>query len=211
MSKYIKMIDKQLKIGKIEISFDVKELAEDRLEYIHALDIFMHNKVLKRVRSNNSIYAISDNHATSIRFRNGKFSYRCSCNKLCKHILATLIAFEREPDTFKDDRIGKIIDAYKRLVESMEYSGMDEDKDLLNTLHTLMITSKDDNLSQHIIGLLLISILTKIDNKYGVDAMKRANKSIAENFNSIIDAIDSEQVKSNRSWDNIIAELMKVG
>ncbi len=216
MSKYIRMIDKQLKSDdKIELAFDIKTLTNNRLEYIHALDIFMHNRVKQRFKHRNSIYAIIDEQSISIRFRNGKLAkYTCSCNNdICKHILATLIAFEKEANTFidKDDKMSKIMNAYKKLIDSMEYNTVEEDVELLNMLHKLIITSRDDNTSQHIIGLLIISILTNIDNKYGANTIQIVNKKVADNINSIIDAISlKEQVEqTNRSWDNIITELIK--
>lgn len=219
MSKYIKMIDRQLKVNdKIELTFDIKKLVDNRLEYIHALDLFMHNRIVQRFKHNSSIYSIIDNQSINIRFRNGKLAkYACSCNNnLCKHILATLIAFEKEPDTFieKDNKMSKIIHAYKKLIESMEYNTLEDDIELLNTLHTMIVTSKNDSLSQHIIGLVIISILTNIDNRYGVDTIQIVNKKVADSINSIIDTISSRDKveKSNRSWDNIISELMnKVG
>lgn len=213
MNKYIRMIDKQLKVNdKIELAFDIKELTEDRLEYIHALDMFMRNKVTQRYKSNKSIYARVDAKSVNIRFRNGKLGvYACSCNNnMCKHILATLIAFEKEPNTFTDkhDRMSKIMYAHKKLMESMEYSSREEDIELLNTLPILISINKD-NMSQHIIGLLIISILTKLDNKYGADTIRIVNEKVAENLNLIKDAISvKREGKSIRSWDNMISELI---
>ncbi len=213
--EYLKVMDKYLKmLSSHKIEFDPKSLSDDRLRYIHALDIFMQNRVKARMMSKHVIHALVDTYKVEIRLRRNRiYRHSCSCNDdICEHIIATLIAFEREPDSFRSDKdaiLKKVMDIYKDIINSLANNGLEEDIELLNMLRSIIITSNDDRMTQHIIGLLSFSILSSIDNKYNTDVMKIINKSIAEDINTIIRMISNKPNDiGNRSWDGIITELI---
>ncbi|GIU70926.1 MAG: hypothetical protein KatS3mg003_1623 [Candidatus Nitrosocaldaceae archaeon] len=209
MNKYLKIIDKQLS-KDIEMNIDIKEFADNRLDYIHGLDLFTQKRVKNRVKNKNVISAIVDNSHVTIRINKNKIRYACSNDdNICKHILATLIAFEKEPNTFidRDDKIRKIIHAHKMLVDSIKNNTLDEDIELLHDLHELIIAHNDN--ASHIIGLIILSILMNIDNKYNANTIKIINELFADNINAIKNVIKKDEKKDMaRSWDNIITELI---
>lgn len=214
MNKYLKMIDRQLRSKDIELNIDIKELASNRLDYIHALDLFTRKKVENRIKHKNMISSIVDNANVTIRINKSKIKYTCSNDdNICKHILATLIAFEREPNTFVDkyDKTRSIMHAHRMLIDSIKYNTLDEDIELLNDLQEFIIVHNEN--ANHIIGLLIISILMNIDNKYNANTIKIVNELVADNINSIKNVIKKDEKRDTmRSWDNIITELInKVG
>jgi hypothetical protein len=204
------MIDRQLKSKDIELNMDIKEFADNRLDYIHGLDLFTKRRVKNRIKNKNVISAIVDNSYVTIRINKNKIKHACSNdNNICKHVLATLIAFEKEPNTFidKDDKVRKIIHAHKMLIDSIKNNTLDEDIELLHDLNELIIAHNDN--ASHIIGLIVLSILMSIDNKYDANTIKIVNELFADNINAIKNAIKKDEKRDTaRSWDNIITELI---
>ncbi|MEM2856966.1 MAG: hypothetical protein QW416_07695 [Candidatus Nitrosocaldaceae archaeon] len=219
--RYLKSIDKKLRrisYKKINISFNIEELITNRLEYIHALDLFIRKKVIERKREKDSISSITDGKNVKIIFRDGMISrYICECNNgICKHIIATLIAYEREQESFLYDinsELSYIINHYKDILEMIKENEIKDDIELLQILHSLILNN-DSKILQHLIALMSLNIISAIDKKYDIEALRLINESIGDNINKIIGKIRSsdETINKNdkvvRSWDDIITELV---
>lgn len=214
--RYLKMIDKRLDAidhGIIKMEFDVRELAYSRLDYIHALDLFINKMVKDRKREGNLITARVDGKVSKIRFRDGRLArYSCECsNTICKHILATLIAFEKESESFItniEDELIYIIRCYKRILESMEKNTHEDDIQLLNALQMLILNHSNVALQQ-VISLISLGIITRIDNKYDANTLRMINEFIAERISMMVRSIgNNEEVKGSRSWDCIIEDFV---
>lgn len=220
--RYLKSIDKKLRrinYKKINISFNIEELITNKLEYIHALDLFIHKKVIERKREKDSIRSITDGKNVKIIFRDGMIS-RCICecnNGICKHIIATLIAFERERESFLYDinsELSYIINHYKDILEMIKENEIKDDIELLEILHSLILNN-DSKILQHLIALMSLNIISTIDKKYDIEALRLINESIGDNINKIIGRIRSsdETINKNdkvvRSWDDMITELVR--
>ncbi|MEM4237634.1 MAG: hypothetical protein QW050_01440, partial [Candidatus Nitrosocaldaceae archaeon] len=190
----------------------------NRLEYIHALDLFIRKKVIERKREKDSISSITDGKNVKIIFRDGMISrYICECNNgICKHIIATLIAYEREQESFLYDinsELSYIINHYKDILEMIKENEIKDDIELLQILHSLILNN-DSKILQHLIALMSLNIISAIDKKYDIEALRLINESIGDNINKIIGKIRSsdETINKNdkvvRSWDDIITELV---
>ncbi len=211
MSKYLRMIDNQLK--EYEIVINAKAFTNEEIKYMHALDLYLNGNVKDRVKDKDKIKAIVDNKPIYIKFKGNKLTrFYCPCNNgLCEHILAVLIALEREPISFKNIKsINKIMNIYKKLMSDMLNNDLNADNELLYMLRN-MILAHNDKFAHHIIGLLLFSILSNIDKKYNTNTLSIVNNKIGECIESIIESIDNKKEhKVERSWDNVINELLKV-
>lgn len=211
MSKYLRMIDNQLK--EYEIVINAKAFTNEKIKYMHALDLYLNGNVKDRIKYKDKIKATVDNKPIYIKFKSNKLTrFYCPCNNgLCEHILSVLIALEREPISFKNIKsINKIMNIYKKLMSDMLNNDLNADKELLYMLHN-MILAHNDKFAHHIIGLLLFSTLSNIDKKYNTNTLSIVNNKIGECIESIIKSIDNrKERKVERSWDNIINELLKV-
>ncbi len=194
------------------IDIEPKDLTNDRLKYIHALEYFKQGKVSNTIKVRNVLYANIDEHEVKVRVKDKVYA-RCTCNdKLCEHALALLIAYKHNPRSFSNRSVmDRILRLYKRLVEDIKYNTLDEDIDMLKLLHSIIISNENNRDAQSIINLISISILAKLDEKYASDNIARINKSIADNIKSIINNKNKKDDRLSRSWDGIIEELMSNG